>query len=49
MSGYSLLITPHSSLREDAIYRALGLLAGETIFWFWIGAHDEYECILGSE
>ena len=23
-------------------YRALGLLDGDTILWFWIGPHDEY-------
>jgi hypothetical protein len=26
-------------------YRALGLLKGETMHWFWIGRHDEYERI----
>ena len=28
-------------------YRALGALEGDTIFWFWIGHHDEYDRILG--
>ncbi len=24
-------------------YRAVGVLEGDTVTWFWIGAHDEYE------
>ena len=27
-------------------YRALGLMSGDTIYWFWIGDHDEYERLL---
>jgi hypothetical protein len=27
-------------------YRALGLLKGDTVTWFWIGTHDEYERLL---
>jgi hypothetical protein len=27
-------------------YRALGLRQGETIVWFWIGSHAEYERLL---
>ena len=23
--------------------RAIGILDGETVTWFWIGGHDEYE------
>jgi hypothetical protein len=26
--------------------RALGVLDGDTITWFWIGGHDEYERLL---
>lgn len=26
---------------------ALGLLESDTIYWFWIGSHDEYERELG--
>lgn len=32
------------SVRISRDYRALGLLADEeTIVWFWIGSHEEYE------
>lgn len=24
-------------------YRALGILAGDTVTWFWIGSHDDYK------
>jgi len=24
-------------------YRALGIFEGDTVTWFWIGSHDEYE------
>ena len=34
------------SARIDARYRALGIMDGDTIVWFWIGTHDEYEQIL---
>jgi hypothetical protein len=27
-------------------YRALGLLEGDVILWFWIGDHKEYERLL---
>ena len=27
-------------------HRALGILQDDTIVWFWIGPHDEYERIL---
>jgi hypothetical protein len=27
-------------------YRALGLLEGEEVTWFWIGAHAEYDRLL---
>lgn len=37
------------SVRITDAYRVLGLLEGETIYWFWIGAHDEYERIIRSE
>ncbi len=28
-------------------YRALGLLYGDTVTWFWIGNHDKYERYFG--
>jgi len=47
----------HSSLRFKKVgrvwavrvsrgYRALGLLKEDTVYWFWIGPHDDYERIL---
>jgi hypothetical protein len=24
-------------------YRAVGILEGDTVTWFWIGRHDAYE------
>jgi hypothetical protein len=37
---------PVYSVRIGSGYRALGILEGDTVLWFWIGAHDEYERIL---
>ncbi|PYM10418.1 MAG: hypothetical protein DMF15_02180 [Verrucomicrobia bacterium] len=34
------------SVRISRGYRALGLFKDDTIHWFWIGPHDEYERIL---
>jgi mRNA-degrading endonuclease RelE of RelBE toxin-antitoxin system len=31
------------SVRITIDYRALGILEGDTVTWFWIGSHDEYE------
>jgi mRNA-degrading endonuclease RelE of RelBE toxin-antitoxin system len=28
-------------------YRALGLLEEDTVTWFWIGSHDEYQRYFG--
>jgi hypothetical protein len=28
--------------------RALALLQGDTLYWFWIGPHDDYERMLKS-
>lgn len=36
------------SARIDLNHRALGILDGDTIVWFWIGPHDEYERLLRS-
>jgi hypothetical protein len=27
-------------------YRALGDLRGDTVYWFWIGPHDDYERVI---
>ena len=34
------------SVRIDRDHRALALREGDTLFWFWIGDHDEYERML---
>ena len=39
---------PVYSVRITDSYRALGLLEQNTIFWFWIGSHDEYERLIKS-
>ena len=38
---------------EDAVavrigrdYRALGILQGDTVYWYWIGKHDEYDRLI---
>lgn len=37
---------PIYSLRITRDYRALGVKEGDTIVWFWIGAHEDYERLL---
>ncbi len=37
---------PVYSIRISDYYRALGLRYGDSITWFWIGSHDEYERLL---
>ena len=34
------------SVRVTLGYRALGLLEGEEVEWFWIGTHAEYDRLL---
>lgn len=36
------------SARVGLSYRALGTNEGETIVWFWIGHHDEYDRLISS-
>lgn len=31
------------SVRVKRSYRALGVKEGNTVTWFWIGSHDDYE------
>ena len=38
--------TPIYSARVSEDYRVLGLLEGDTMIWYWIGPHDEYERLL---
>lgn len=35
------------SIRIGRQYRALGILQGDTVYWYWIGKHDEYDQLLG--
>ena len=37
---------PVYSVRISTDYRALGLLEGGDIIWFWIGPHHEYDRLL---
>jgi len=35
------------SVRLSRGYRAVGVLKGDTVTWFWIGHHDDYERFFG--
>ena len=37
---------PLYSVRVSDSYRVLGILDNDTMIWFWIGTHDEYERML---
>jgi hypothetical protein len=37
---------PIYSVRVGTGWRALGLLEGATVYWFWIGSHAEYDELL---
>jgi len=37
---------PIYSARVSLNYRVLGLLESDHIYWYWIGAHDEYDDLL---
>jgi len=39
---------PIYSARVNLDYRAVGVLAGDEIVWFWIGPHAEYERVIKS-
>lgn len=39
---------PVYAARVGLHYRALGQLHGDTIIWFWIGTHAEYDRLLRS-
>jgi mRNA-degrading endonuclease RelE of RelBE toxin-antitoxin system len=39
---------PIYSVRVSRDYRVLGVRRGESMIWFWIGPHDEYERIIGD-
>ena len=35
------------SVRLTRGYRALGIMEGDKVTWFWVGGHDEYETFFG--
>lgn len=37
---------PIYSARVSEDYRVVGLMEGDTMIWYWIGPHDEYERLL---
>ena len=37
---------PLYSVRIGLGYRALGFLKADTVTWFWIGDHDEYDRLI---
>jgi len=37
---------PLYSVRINDNYRVLGMLEDDTMIWYWIGGHDEYERLL---
>ncbi len=34
------------SVRVGRNYRALGILQGDDVYWYWIGKHDKYDRIV---
>ncbi|MGH7909104.1 MAG: hypothetical protein ACRENW_04550, partial [Thermodesulfobacteriota bacterium] len=36
------------SVRITRGYRAIGILEGDTVTWFWIGSHNDYERFFSS-
>lgn len=39
---------PLYSVRIGRGYRAVGLLEGDTVYWFWIGSHADYDRLLAQ-
>ncbi|KPQ38022.1 MAG: hypothetical protein JWS08_18410 [Phormidium sp. PBR-2020] len=39
---------PIYSARINKNYRAVGQVDGDTVIWFWIGSHREYDKLLGQ-
>jgi hypothetical protein len=37
---------PIYSVRIDIDWRALGLLEGDIVVWFWVGSHADYDQML---
>ena len=42
----AITLATHDMARAVRFYRALGLWEGDTITWFWIGSHAEYDTLL---
>jgi mRNA-degrading endonuclease RelE of RelBE toxin-antitoxin system len=40
---------PIYSVRISKGYRAVGQLEADTVIWFWIGTHTEYEQLLSKK
>lgn len=40
-------VGPLWSVRVGRRYRALAVQEGETLIWFWIGTHAEYDRLIG--
>jgi hypothetical protein len=39
---------PIYSARVDLDWRAIGVLKGDTMVWFWVGPHSDYEKLLSA-
>jgi hypothetical protein len=39
---------PIYSVRIGLSYRAIGVKEGDTMIWFWIGSHEDYNNLLGQ-
>ncbi len=39
---------PVFSVRISLSYRAIGVKQGNTLVWFWIGSHAEYDKLIAS-
>jgi hypothetical protein len=40
---------PIYSVRIDRGWRAVGVLDGDTVVWYWIGPHSSYEALLRGQ
>jgi len=36
------------SVRITRDYRALGIVEGDEVVWFWVGSHSDYDRLLSS-
>ena len=41
-------VKPVYSVRININYRAIGILQGDEIIWFWIGSHADYDKLLSQ-